>query len=82
MLEDAVLGAWGQVVTGLPRHRDSTDLARVFELAVATALSHQKPPVLLQQAKDLGNFHVARTSRQRPGSPAGGDIRGGEAKNR
>lgn len=49
--------ARSQVITRLAWHRDPTELAAVLELVVATPLSDQEAPVLLEEAKDLGNFH-------------------------
>ena len=59
MLEDAVLCAWGQIITWLARYCDAARLGTVLELAMASPLCRQEPSVLLEEAKNLGNFHGA-----------------------
>jgi len=53
LLEDAVLGTWGQIIAWLARNSDPPELGAVLELTMATSLRDQAPTVLLKEAKDL-----------------------------
>ena len=59
MLEDAVLRAWSQIITGLARDRDPSRLGLVLELRMAAALGDQEPAILQEEAEDLGYLHSA-----------------------
>ena len=58
MLEDTVLRARGQIIAWLTRNCHPPRLGRVLELAMATVLRDLEPAILLQELKDLGDFHV------------------------
>ena len=47
-----------QIIAWLTRNCDPPRLGRVLELAMATLLSDLEPAILLQELKDLDDFHV------------------------
>jgi len=58
LLADAVQCTWREFVTGLAGHRDSTRFRRVLELAVTAASHDQVPTVVIEQSKNLADFHL------------------------
>ena len=47
-----------QIVAWLARNCDPPRLGGVLELAMATLLRDLEPAILLEELKDLGDFHI------------------------
>jgi hypothetical protein len=57
LFENAICGAWGQIIAQLAGNGNKSRYIGVFELSMATASSSQIPPIRLDELDNFFDFH-------------------------
>src|SRR5689334_5872308 len=63
LFEDAVEGAWCDIVAGLSCNSNTTGFGEVLKLAVTSLCRDQIPTVIMKHPQHLTNFHRANIPR-------------------